>query len=170
MSWCWPAAGERCVRWLLPRRSEIEMDRMPEWLTYPGSSVRLGLRHQGGRDTIDALCNPNGLGSLVNAFLWLTSFAADRSSISISALPFVRAEGPLSLSVTMTMNDDSCPDQLVRLDRDRQFEWRTTPEHLKIWALALFRIATTPEHVDWFDARLSSTSDAELHFEVTGAT
>ena len=141
----------------------------PEWLTYPGSRAKLVLRADRPRSEIDVLCNAQGLGSLVGALLWVTSFS-DYGALSISALPFVRVEGALALSVADVMEKQAFQGQVVKLDKDRQFEWRIHRDDLKRVALILFRVATNPDYVNWFTVNVSADSDAGLRFEVTDAT
>jgi len=105
----------------------------------------------------------------VGALLWLTSFS-DYGSLSISALPFVRAEGALALSVADVVEKQAFQGQLVRLDKDRQFEWRIHRDQLKGVAIDLFRVATSPEYVNYFAVYASPDSDIGLRFEVTDAT
>jgi len=129
----------------------------------------LVLRSERPRSEIDVLCNAQGLGSLVGALLWLTSFS-DYGSLSISALPFVCVEGALALSVADVMEQQAFQGQVVRLDKDRQFEWRIHADDLKKVAISLFRVAASPEYVNYFTVNVSPDSDVGLRFEVTDAT
>src|SRR3989442_69441 len=140
----------------------------PEWLTYPGSRATLVLRTDQPRSEIDVLCNAQGLGSLVGALLWVTSFS-DYGSLSISALPFVRVEGALALSVVDVMEKQAFQGHVVRLDKDRQFEWRIHRDDLKEVGINLFLMATSPEYVNWLTVNVSADSDVGLGFEVTDA-
>ena len=140
----------------------------PEWLTYPGSRATLVLRTDQPRSEIDVLCNAQGLGSLVGALLWVASFS-DYGSLSISALLFVRVEGALALSVVDVMEKQAFQGHVVRLDKDRQFEWRIHRDDLKRVAINLFRVATSPEYVNWLTVNVSADSDVGLRFEVTDA-
>jgi hypothetical protein len=110
--------------------------------------------------------NPQGLASLVAAFLWLTSYS-DHSGMSVSALPFVRVDGPLALSIVMTLDQEARYGHIVRVDKDREFEWRLDDDQLRAVAIGLHRVATSPEYVDWLDVSVSPESDATLRFEVT---
>ena len=90
--------------------------------------------------------------------------------MSVSGLPFVRAEGALALSVIISMEaEKSDYGRIVRVDKEKQFEWRVDDEQLTSLAINLHRIATSPDYDNWLDVDVAQGSDAELCFEVESA-
>src|SRR5713226_6073059 len=71
----------------------------------------------------------------------------------------------LALSVADVMEQQAFQGQVVRLDKDRQFEWRIYAGDLKRVAMSLFRVATSPENVNYFTVNVSPDSDVGLRFE-----
>lgn len=148
----------------------MSLDSLPAWLAYPNSKavLRLGT-NQAGRPELHVACNAEGLASLVGALLWLTSFS-DHGSMSVSGLPFVRVEGALALSVIISMEAEKRDyGRIVRVDKEKQFEWRVDDEQLTSLAINLHRIATSPDYDNWLDVDVAQGSDAELCFEVESA-
>jgi hypothetical protein len=139
---------------------------IPEWLAYPGSQVSIRVRaHDPNRDEVVVACNPQGLASLVAVLLWLTSFS-DHGALSLSALPFVKAEGPLALAAVIAEESSSFQGELIRMDKGQQFEWQVHENQLTAVAVELHRIATSADYIDYFDVAVSPSSNAVLRFEV----
>ena len=137
----------------------------PSWLEYPDSRVKLELKAVGEREQLSLLCNPQGLGSLTSALLWLSAYT-DPTSLSLSGLPFVRATGKVALSVVMANDRDRYQGRIVRTDRDSQFEWQVHYLSLREVAIELFRVAVEPDYVDVFRPHLDPRSDLAVGIEI----
>jgi hypothetical protein len=144
------------------------MNRMeyPTWLEYPEALAELRLRRGRGKDEIAFLCNPQGLASVAAVLLWLSHFT-DPSGVSITALPFVSAAGALALSVVMTNDEQGQQGRLVKVDKDREFEWQIHYHELRRVAAQLYAAATHFDQVGHVAVRLKDNSDASLVFENT---
>jgi hypothetical protein len=138
--------------------------KAPEWLAYPGSEVRISLGQKRGRECIRVVGNPQGLASMAGVLLWLQSFS-NHGGLSLSALPFAKPEGSLALAVVIGDEAREYQGRVVRVDRDRQFEWQITDERLATAALVVHRLATNADYVGYSDANVSPDSDALLTFE-----
>ena len=136
----------------------------PTWLEYPKPVVRLHLRPGRGKDEIAFLCNPQGLASVAGVLLWLSHFT-DPSGVSITALPFVSAQGALALSVVMTIDEQGRQGRLARIDKDREFEWQIHYQELRAVAARLYAAATHLDHVGYIPVPLTDDSDVSLVFE-----
>jgi len=140
----------------------------PSWLIYPKSTARLVLKLANESPVLTVFGNPQGLASLTGIFIWLQSFS-DHGALSVSALSFVNPQGALALSVVLTLDEAADQGRVVRLDRDRQFEWRIGDEQLLEVAVQLHRVATSPDYVDYFEPRVCLESDARVRFEATAS-
>ena len=137
----------------------------PSWLVYPDSRVelRLGTSHE--KPELEVIGSPQGLASLAGVFLWLEAYGSDHACLSISGLPFVSPEGRIALSIVFVMGDSPFHGRVVRVDKDRQFEWQVCEENLVKVALSLHRVATNADYIDYLAVSLSPESDALLRFQ-----
>jgi hypothetical protein len=94
------------------------MDQMkaPDWLVYPGSKVRISLGQKRESDCLRVIGNPQGLASLAGVLMWLQSFS-DHGGLSLTALPFVKPEGALSLKAVIGDEVPEHEGRIVRVDR-----------------------------------------------------
>jgi hypothetical protein len=141
----------------------MDETKAPPWLAYPGSVLRL-LMERGEPPILRVVGNPQGLASLAGTLLWLQSFS-DHGAMSISALPFVRPEGAIALSVVMAMEESPYQGRLLRIDHHRQFELHITDEQLSRLSIQVHGLATNAEYLGYSDASVSPDSDAPLRFE-----
>jgi hypothetical protein len=104
--------------------------------------------------------------SLANVLLWLHARGSECEFLSVTQLPFVRAVGPVSLSVRMT--DDDPTEQrcgtIRALDGHSQYEWVLPEDDLRDVALTIHRLACFWEHeYDLFPYSDDHVHDARVH-------
>ncbi len=117
-------------------------------LTQPGAVLTISLCPPfDGLPVIHLLGNREGMLSLANVLLWLHANCSRREFLSITALPFVRQQGMLALSIRVLMEDaTSNYGWLKLLDKGQQFEWRLPEDDLETLGLRVHRLACAPEH------------------------
>jgi hypothetical protein len=145
-------------------------DEAEYWfLTAPAAAVQVKLgTHVDGGPEIQVFGNRAGLLSLANVLLWL-EVNAWREFLSLRELPFVGAEG--ALSVCMRVTDDEATGRdglLTRTDNGEQFEWVIAGDDLRRVALVVHRLACNPSHeYDLMD--VAEGSAAGVHVRMTDA-
>ena len=120
----------------------------PNWVVLPGSSLtaELAIRQWTQKPVIEICGNRQGFVSLGNLLLWVTD-ESDIESFSITALPFVHVKSTLSLSVIQSRHGSDSYGNLVRVDKDQQFEWLMKDDLLRREAVIIIELGLSA----WFD-------------------
>ena len=122
-------------------------DYPPSWAVLPGASLTAEfVRREWTRKPIIEICgNRQGFVSLGTILLWVSLH--DTESFSITGLPFVHVKSALSLTVVKPMHGSDSHGQLVRVDKDQQFEWLLTDDLLQKEAVYIMNTGLSA----WFD-------------------
>jgi hypothetical protein len=143
-------------------------DYPPNWVILPGSSVtaKLVTPKWTNKPVIEIRGNRPGIFSLGILLLWITTDPSATESLSITGLPFVRAQSTLCLIVVQTWKSSDSYGQLIRTDKDKQFQWLISPELLQRAAISLLSIAFTPPDLcgDHMHGDLAPDCEYELFF------
>lgn len=126
-------------------------------LSLPGASLTISQGDQGlstqspGHElpVIHISGNRRGMASLGSILLWLHGNNAGQEFLALSALPFIKPEGIMALSIRAT--DEGGTGLLGRLrllDKQCQFEWAIPEDDLPDLAVRFYRLASskTPLH------------------------
>ena len=140
------------------------------FLTAPGADVKVRLDvDEDGHQEVQFFGNRSGLLSLANVLLWLLANAWRRELLSLSALPFVEVEAPLSPCIRLTAAEEAGYDgELSHTDRGEQFEWSVPEDDLQRAALVLHRLASNPGH-EYDRLLVADGSAAGVHIRMTDA-
>lgn len=123
-----------------------EQENPLNWVILPGSSLTAELEVEGWpKPTIVIAGNREGLFSLGNLLLWISTSSVEHESLSITGLPFVHAQSTLCLIVVQTMESNDQCGKLIRTDKDKQFQWLITDEQLEREAIGVLDIAYTSD-------------------------
>jgi|GEM_PF-2175691 len=125
-------------------------------LTLPGASLTISQRDQGhihgandDLSVIEICGNRRGMASLGNILLWLYSNNEGREFLALTALPFLRTDGIMALSIRVNQEDGKGLLGRIRLlDKQCQFEWEVSEDDLPRLAVRFYRLASskTPLH------------------------
>lgn len=96
----------------------------PNWVVLPGSllTAELTTGNWTQKPVIEICGNRQGFVSLGILLLWV-SLQSDTESFSITSLPFIHVKSALSLTVIQRMQGSDSHCELVRVDKNMQFEW-----------------------------------------------
>ena len=106
-------------------------DYPPSWAVLTGASLtaEFGTLEIGGKPVVEIRGNRQGFVSLGTVLLWFS--ICQTETLSITGLPFVRVKSSLSLTVVKQPDDSHPQERLIRVDKDRQFEWLLTDDVLQ---------------------------------------
>jgi len=144
-----------------------ERDYPPNWVILPGASLTAELDiERWPKPTIVIRGNREGIFSLGNLLLWISTAPVEHESLSITGLPFVHAKSTLCLIVVQTMDSDEQCGHLVRTDKDKQFQWFITDGQLQAEAVGILDIAYASELdcVNHLHGYVTRDSEYELIF------
>ncbi len=145
-----------------------EKDYPPNWVILPGASLTAELMVRGWtpRPIIEITGNRKGFFSLGNLLLWISLHSPDTESLSITGLPFVHAKSTLCLIVVQPMIGSDSYGEIIRTDKDKQFQWLIKDDLLREQAIELLDLAFTPRGYlpNHQHAEVGPDSDYELFF------
>ncbi|MHC4173411.1 MAG: hypothetical protein ACYTBX_14520 [Planctomycetota bacterium] len=138
----------------------------PNWIVLPGSSLTAELtkKQESDKPVIEIYGNRQGLASLGNLLLWVSTSSTENESLSITGLPFVNVKSALSFTVVQPELSGSFYGIIKRVDKAEQFHWLINSDLLQKEAIDILDVSYTPDGYspDHIHGRLSSYSYAEL--------
>lgn len=141
-------------------------DYPPDWAVLPGAEVTAELTTPdwAKKPVIEIRGNRQGLLSLGSLLVWISGASADTESLSITALPFVRARAHLSLTVVQSLDEDEPQGRLIRMDKDQQFQWLVHDGLLRREATDIMDVGFCPDGYccDHTHGSLGPDADVEL--------
>ena len=124
-----------------------QYDYPPNWAVLAGASVSAEYvtREWSDRPLIEIRGNRQGLLSLGSLLVWISAACADTESLSITGLDFVHARSSLSLTVVQSLDDDESYGRIVRVDKDKQFQWLVSDGLLTREGVGIMRVGFCPD-------------------------
>jgi hypothetical protein len=117
------------------------------FLTAQGASIDMALADTAEGGELPLFGNRAGLLSLANVLLWFVANSWRREFLTLTDLPFVRAQGLRSLYLRLSHEEGTGRDGFrARTDCGQQFEWTIPEEDLRRMALSVHRLASKPSH------------------------